>query len=159
MMTGMDAYLIVKTLHILSATVLFGTGMGTAFFMAMSHFTGHIHEKFYAVRTAVLADYIFTVPAVIAQPVTGLALVMMGGFEPMAPWLAWSYALYIVAGLCWLPVVWIQIRLKNILRDCAVSGAALPAEYARLFKRWFMLGWPAFGGLVVVFFLMVGKGA
>lgn len=133
--------------------------MGTAFFMAMSHFTGHIHEKFYAVRTAVLADYVFTTPAVIMQPLTGAWLVMAGGHEPMAPWLAWSYGLYILAGLCWLPVVWIQIRLKAILRACARDGVPLPDEYARLFKWWFMLGWPAFGGLVIVFFLMVGKGA
>lgn len=153
----MDTYLIIKTLHILSSTVLFGTGAGIAFFMLRSHFTDNIHEKFYAARNTVLADYLFTVPAVIAQPLTGAWLVWQGGYNPMDLWLTATYAIYIITGLCWFPVVWIQIQLKNMTAHSTQTGEDLPARYYKLFKIWFLLGWPAFIGLVAVFFLMVFK--
>jgi uncharacterized membrane protein len=153
----MDLYLIIKTLHIISATILFGTGAGIAFFMLRSYFTDNIHEKLYAVRGTVLADYIFTAPAVIIQPLTGAWLVWQGGFDPMGLWLSATYVMYIVSGLCWLPVVWIQIQLKNMASHAAATGADLPQRYDRLFRIWFILGWPAFFGLLAVFFLMVFK--
>jgi uncharacterized membrane protein len=153
----MDLYFIIKTFHILSATILFGTGIGIAFFMLRSYFTPNIHEKLYAARGTVLADYIFTLPAVIVQPLTGLWLVWQGGYDWMDLWLVITYAIYIIAGLCWLPVVWIQIQLKNMLAVAAENNADLPPRYNKLFKIWFILGWPAFIGLVAVFFLMVFK--
>ncbi|PCI57277.1 MAG: hypothetical protein COB36_03150 [Alphaproteobacteria bacterium] len=153
----MDIYLTVKTLHILSSTILFGTGIGIAFFMLRSYFTQDVHEKLYAARNTVLADYIFTFPAVIMQPVTGAWLVMQGGYDWMDLWLVITYVIYIIAGLCWLPVVWIQIQLKQMLIHSAENGEALPPRYNKLFKIWFLMGWPAFIGLVVVFFLMVMK--
>lgn len=153
----MDPYFIVKTIHIISSTVLFGTGLGTAFFFLRSYFTENIQEKFYAARTTVLADYLFTAPAVILQPLTGLWLIWKVGYDPMALWLSWTYGLYILAGLCWLPVVWIQIRLKQMLKTAVDTGAPLPDSYHTLFRIWFLLGWPAFMGLVAVFFLMVMK--
>lgn len=153
----MDIYLIIKTIHIISSTVLFGTGLGTAFFMLSSYFTQNIHEKFFAARTTVLADYFFTAPAVLIQPLSGIWLVMNGGFDPMAPWLAWTYGLYILAGICWLPVVWIQIRLKSLVANSIKNNEPLPEQYNKFFKIWFMLGWPAFFSLVIIFFLMVMK--
>ena len=153
----MDIYFIVKTLHIISATILFGTGIGIAFFMFRSYFTNNIREKLYAARNTVLADYIFTLPAVIIQPLSGIWLVWQGGFGWMDMWLSTTYAIYIIAGLCWLPVVWIQIQLKKMVRHSAETGEALPARYKKLFKIWFLLGWPAFIGLVIVFYLMVTK--
>lgn len=111
----MDIYSIVKTLHIISATVLFGTGMGIAFFMFSSMFGKNLHERYFAARYTVLADYIFTAPAVIIQPLTGAWLVMQGGYDPSAFWLKMTYGLYILAGICWLPVVWIQLHLRNII--------------------------------------------
>lgn len=151
----MDIYLIVKTLHILSSTILFGTGIGIAFFMLRSYFTQDVHEKLYAARSTVLADYIFTFPAVIIQPVTGAWLVWQGGYDWMDSVI--TYAIYMIAGLCWLPVVWIQIQLKQMLIHSVKNGEALPPRYNKLFKIWFVMGWPAFIGLVVVFFLMVLK--
>lgn len=153
----MDWYLIIKTLHILSSTVLFGTGAGIAFFMLRSHFTDNIHEKFYAARNTVLADYLFTAPAVVIQPLTGFWLVWQSGYDWMDLWLAITYVIYIIAGLCWLPVVWIQIQLKNMTAKAVETGEPLPPRYSKLFKIWFLLGWPAFIGLVAVFFLMVFK--
>lgn len=153
----MDLYLLIKTLHILSSTILFGTGIGIAFFMLRSYFTDNIHEKFYAARNTVLADYFFTFPAVVVQPLTGIALIHMGGYGWHDLWLNLTYVIYVIAGLCWLPVVWIQIQLKNMISDSIKHGVDLPARYNQLFKIWFLLGWPAFTGLVAIFFLMVIK--
>lgn len=153
----MDLYFLVKTLHIISSTVLFGTGLGIAFFMFCSRYAKDIHEKYYAARFTVLADYIFTMPAVILQPLTGFWLIEEGSFDPHALWLSLTYGLYILAGLCWLPVVWIQIQLRKMLSESVESGSPLPAKYQTLFSIWFWLGWPAFLSLVAIFYLMVTK--
>tara|TARA_Y100000031_G_scaffold152249_1_gene195005 strand:+ start:902 stop:1369 length:468 start_codon:yes stop_codon:yes gene_type:complete len=153
----MDIYLITKTIHILSSTILFGTGIGIAFFMFRSMFTNNMHEKFYAAKNTVLADYLFTFPAVIIQPLSGVALIHMAGYDWTDFWLMATYVIYIIAGLCWLPVVWIQIELKKMVAEALESGEPLPARYHKLFKIWFLLGWPAFVGLVAVFYLMVAK--
>jgi len=153
----MDLYTTIKTLHILSSTILFGTGIGIAFFMLRSWFTNDIHEKFYAARNTVLADYVFTFPAAVIQPVSGVALIHMVGFDWTARWLMATYVIYIIAGLCWLPVVWIQIQLKNMCKAAVESGTQLPDRYHKLFRIWFLLGWPAFAGFLLVFFLMVAK--
>ncbi len=153
----MDNYLIIKTIHILSSTVLFGTGLGIAFFMYISNSANNIHEKYYAVRKTVLADFIFTFPAVIIQPVTGFWLLWHSGIDLHAFWLQITYIGYVVAGLCWLPVVWIQIQLKNMLKQAIVQNKPLPDRYDRLFKIWFILGWPAFIALLIIFFMMVFK--
>ncbi|NVJ97103.1 MAG: DUF2269 domain-containing protein [Alphaproteobacteria bacterium] len=150
-------YEAIKTLHILSATILFGTGIGIAFFMFRSHATTDLQGKLYAARNTVLADMIFTLPAVIIQPLSGIWLVMEGGYGWNEAWLLATYALYALAGVCWLPVVWIQIDLKRMLQIAADTGAPLPQHYHGRFRLWFILGWPAFLGLVAIFFLMVAK--
>ena len=136
---------------------MFGTGIGIAFFMFRSMFTNNMHEKFYAAKNTVLADYLFTFPAVIIQPLSGVALIHMAGYDWTDFWLMATYVIYIIAGLCWLPVVWIQIELKKMVAEALESGEPLPARYHKLFKIWFLLGWPAFVGLVAVFYLMVAK--
>jgi len=153
----MDVYALIKTLHIISATILFGIGLGIAFFMFRSHFTNDIHEKLYAARNTVLADMIFTLPAVVLQPLTGAWLIWQSGYGWLELWLFSTYVLYIIAGICWLPVVWIQIKLKRMLIVAADTNTALTDKYHALFKLWFILGWPAFLGLVTVFYLMVVK--
>ncbi len=153
----MDVYSIVKAIHVISATILFGTGLGIAFFMWRSRHTKDLHEKLFAVRTTVMADYLFTAPAAVAQPLTGFWLAWIGRYDLTDRWLTATYAIYVVAGLCWLPVVYIQIALKQMIAHSLSSGEALPRRYYRLFHIWFLLGWPAFIGLVIVFFLMVMK--
>ena len=155
----MDLYTIIKTLHIISSTILFGTGMGIAFFMFRSWFSSNIHEKFYAARNTVLADYLFTFPAAIIQPITGIMLIQMSGFNATSLWLTATYIIYAIAGLCWLPVVWIQIQLKNMCKEALENDTELPERYNKLFVIWFLLGWPAFVGLIIVFYLMVAKPA
>ncbi len=155
----MNAYLIIKTLHIISSTILFGTGLGIAFFMFSSRYTKGLPEKYHAARFTILADFIFTVPAVILQPLTGIWLVANSGYDPHVLWLNLTYALYVLAGICWLPVVWIQIQLKRILAECIKKGSGLPKQYYKLFRIWFWLGWPAFLALIAIFYLMVAKPA
>ena len=153
----MDLYFIIKTLHIITSTILFGTGLGIAFFMFRSHYTNDIQEKYYAARNTVLADYLFTFPAVVLQPITGLWLISSGSFDWSAFWLVLTYIIYVIVGMCWIPVVWIQVKLKNMLSYSIDSKTPLPSQYYKLFKIWFMLGWPAFFGLIIVFYLMVAK--
>ncbi len=153
----MDLYTVTKTIHILSSTILFGTGIGIAFFMFRSTFTQELNEKFFAARTTVLADTFFTLPAVIIQPLSGIALIHLGGFNWDDFWLTATYAIYVLAGVCWIPVVWIQIQLKDMIQEYLKRKSELPERYHRLFKMWFLLGWPAFVGLVVVFYLMIAK--
>jgi uncharacterized membrane protein len=153
----MDAYAIVKTVHILSATVLFGTGLGTAFFFWRAHVPGNEAGRLIAARTTVLADWLFTTPAVLLQPLTGAWLISKAGIQSDDLWLVATYGLYGLAALCWLPVVAIQFRMKRMLEQEAAGAVIDRLLYDRLFRTWFLLGWPAFGGLVVVFFLMVLK--
>lgn len=153
----MELYFLIKALHIVSSTILFGTGIGIAFFMFRSRSTHSLHEKLYAARNTVLADYLFTFPAVLVQPLTGLWLAHHAGFDLSVRWLQLTYVLYLVAGLCWLPVIWIQKQLKNILIDSVESDLALPGRYHLLFKIWCILGFPAFISLICIFYLMVAK--
>ncbi len=150
-------YLLLKTIHIISSTVLFGTGIGTAFQMWKAHRDGDVRTIAAVNRNVVIADWLFTTPAVIIQPLTGWLLLRAAGFDPMAPWLVLAYALYLLAGACWLPVVFIQLRLRDLAMAAAASSAPLDDRYWRLYRWWFALGWPAFGGLVIVFWLMVAK--
>jgi uncharacterized membrane protein len=151
-----DTYLLVKALHIVSATILFGTGLGTAFFFWSSRHAGN-EARLFAARTTVRADFLFTLPAVIVQPLTGVWMMERAGFRVDEPWIAISVALYILAGVCWLPVVGLQIRMKRMLEVQANGGEFDAAAFEHYRRTWFALGWPAFLGLVVVFFLMVVK--
>jgi len=153
----MNGYFLIKTLHILSATVLFGTGLGIAFFMLRSYFSKDIQVKLYASETTVVADSVFTLPAVILQPATGIWLLGHSGYDWTQWWLVVSYILYLIAGACWLPVVWIQIQLKKILITSVKEQSFLPSRYFELFRIWFVLGWPAFLSLVAIFYLMATK--
>ena len=153
----MDTYTLLKTLHILSAAVLLGTGAGIAFFMWMAHRSGAVTTIAAVSRLVVIADWCFTAPAVVVQLVSGLMLAKMAGFALDAPWLLASLILFFVVGACWLPVVWLQIRARDLACDAARTGSALPAEYHRTMRWWFALGWPAFTAVVVIVYLMVRK--
>jgi len=155
----MDSYLLVKTVHVISSTVLFGTGLGIAFFFLMGVREGDAAAAWFAARTTAVADMLFTLTAGIVQPVSGFALIHLAGFDPWERWLVWTCALYLVALACWLPVVWLQLRIRDLL-GAKVAGEAIDeARLHRYFRAWFALGWPAFLGLVAVFWLMVAKPA
>jgi uncharacterized membrane protein len=150
-------YLVLKYLHVLGAVVLLGAGTGIAFFMLMAHRTGDAGHIARTATTVVLADFIFTATAVVAQPVTGFLLAQQTGLALTAPWVLASLVLYGVAGAFWLPVIWIQMRMRDLARQAAADGTALPDEYIRLFRIWFAFGFPGFGAVVIILWLMIAK--
>ncbi|NVD72039.1 DUF2269 domain-containing protein [Duganella sp. BJB1802] len=152
-------YLAIKWLHILSATLMFGTGFGTAFYMFFVNRSGNVQAMAVVTRLVARADWWFTTPAVVIQPLSGLWMVHLAGFPFTATWIVWSMALYLLAGACWLPVVWLQLRMRDMAVHAARCGEALPARYWRYEKIWTALGFPAFAGLLVVYWLMVHKPA
>lgn len=152
-----EPYFWIKTIHILSAAILFGTGLGTAFQMWMAHRSADVRAIATVSKNIVRADYLFTAPAVIIQPVTGALLIWRTEIDPLALWLVITYALYALAGACWLPVVWLQIRVHDLARLSLESGSALPAAYYTYMRAWFLLGWPAFLAVIAIFVLMVVK--
>jgi uncharacterized membrane protein len=150
-------YLWVKWLHIISSTVLFGTGAGIAFFFLRARRTGNVQLIAAVARDVVLADVLFTASAVVIQPTTGVALALMAGYSLTVRWLLLSILLYLFVGCCWLPVVWLQIRLQRLAATAARAGTSLPSAYDQYYRWWIRLGWPAFLGVLVIFFLMVAK--
>lgn len=154
-----DLALTLKLVHLLGAAVLFGTGLGIAFFMWMAHRTGDAATVARTARIVVVADAVFTASAVVAQPVSGVALAWVSGYSLLDSWIVAATALYVLVGLCWLPVVWIQMRMRDLAAAAAHGGAALGETYHRLFRIWFWLGWPAFAGVILIFGLMIWKPA
>lgn len=153
----MTWYFFIKWVHVLSSTVLLGTGAGIAFFFVRAHRTGHVPTIANVARDVVLADLLFTLTAVIVQPLTGVFLAIAAGYPLAAPWLVWSMVLYLLVGACWLPVVWLQIRMRRLAARAAAANEPLPAHYHRYYRWWFALGWPAFASVLAIFYLMVAK--
>ena len=153
----MDLHFALKLAHILGAAVLFGTGLGIAFFMWMAHRTRDPKIIAHTARTVVIADFVFTATAVVVQPITGAGLIHLIGYRWTEPWVAVSLALYVFTGICWLPVVWMQARMRRLAEAAAQAGAPLPREYDRLFGIWFALGWPAFLAVIAIFAVMIWK--
>lgn len=151
------SYLILKYIHVIGASVLLGTGAGIAFFMLLGHFTGKPAVIAAIARIVVIADFIFTASAVLVQPVTGVALTWGLGLSLREGWIALSIALYVFTGCFWLPVVWMQMRMRDIAVEAEASGSPLPKLYHRFFWWWFAFGFPAFGAVLVIFWLMIAK--
>ena len=148
----MSAYLWIKLIHILSATILFGTGIGTAFFMLKAYLSNNDEAMAVTTRNVVIADWLFTTPAVVIQLVSGIWLTARLGIPFESEWFFTVISLFVFVGICWLPVVRIQIRIRNLI----TSGAGRDA-YAGLMKVWLALGIPAFLSVLILFYLMVSK--
>ena len=155
----MDEYLLARGLHIASAVVLFGTGLGTAFQMYAACRSGDVPGIARVSRQVVQADWLFTTPAAVAQPVTGLWLVHLSGYGFVESWLVVSYLLYGLAGAAWLVVVTLQVDMERLAALAARSGTALPEVFARRFRLWLQLGWVGFGSLAGIIVLMVARPA
>ena len=151
------SYILLKYLHIVSSTILFGTGLGTAFHGWMANRNGDLSAISVVNRNVVIADWIFTAPAVVIQPATGVMLAMNAGYPLGNGWLIASLCLYAVAGGCWLPVVWLQIRMQRMAEIAIRERQNLPPLYRQYARLWFLLGWPAFGCVLAIFFLMIAK--
>lgn len=154
-----ELYLPLKWLHIVGATVLFGTGLGTAFHFWHTLRSGSIAAIAASARATVCADYLFTLTAGVLQPITGVGLALAAGYPLGATWIVASVSLYLVAGACWVPVVFIQRRIRAIAERCEREGIMPSSELRRLQRWWFALGWPAFIALLAVFWLMIARPA
>lgn len=153
----MSLYLLLKTLHILSSTLLFGTGLGSAYYALRAWLSQDVRVIAVTFRHLVTADWLFIATTAVFQPLSGLGLVHLAGWPLSQSWLLWSLGLYVFAGLCWLPVVWLQIRLRDMARVADQNGAPLPPLAHRYMAIWFCLGWPAFLAFMAIFYLMVAK--
>jgi uncharacterized membrane protein len=153
----MDLYALLKTAHVIGAAVLFGTGLGIAFFMVMAHLTRDARIVAHTAGVVVVADFLFTATAILLQPITGAGLALMAGYDLASGWIVASLILYLVAGGFWLPVVWIQMRLRDLARQAAKEKRPLPARYHRLYRVWFAFGFPAFAAVIAIFWLMVAR--
>ncbi len=150
-------YEFLKWIHIISATLLFGTGLGSAFYKYCADRSGNLQVITHTNKIVVVADWLFTTPTVIIQPITGVMLANVTGFPLTEPWIVASFVLYFIAGACWLPVVWLQIQMRNISKLALKQHGQLDDTYWRYTRIWFWLGVPAFISLVAVYFLMVYK--
>lgn len=150
-------YFLLKYLHVIGASVLLGTGAGIAFFMLVAHLTGSAAKVAAVAKIVVLADFLFTATAVVAQPLTGVALAWHVGYRLGEGWIVLSILLYVVTGLFWLPVVWMQIRMRDLAEEAAAGDAPLPQAYHRLFWTWFAFGFPAFAAVLGIFWLMITR--
>jgi uncharacterized membrane protein len=153
----MTHYLILKWLHILSSVVLVGTGFGSAFYLFFVNRSKSLEAQVVVSRLVCRADWWFTTPTVILQPITGIAMATIAGWPLTTPWIMISLVLYVFAGVCWLPVVWIQLRMAKLAQLALQNKTALPPEYWKLAKIWERLGYPAFFAMVAIFYLMVAK--
>src|SRR5436190_12093777 len=150
-------YFGLKFLHIIGAAVLLGTGAGIAFFMLMAHLGRNPAVIAGVSRIVVIADFIFTATAVVAQPVTGVLLARTVGYSLWEGWIVWSIALYILTGVFWLPVVWMQMRMRDLAAEAARRNEPLSHRYDQLFRLWFAFGFPAFGAVLAIFWLMIAR--
>jgi len=150
----MTLYFVLKYLHVIGASVLLGTGAGIAFFMLLAHLEGDARIIAGTSRIVVIADFVFTATAVVAQPVTGVLLAREMNYSLFEGWIALSIGLYLVTGLFWLPVVWMQMRMRDLATEAAAGSSPLPDAYRRLFRLWFAFGFPAFGAVLGIFWRM-----
>jgi uncharacterized membrane protein len=153
----METELLLRLAHVIGATVLLGTGAGIAFFMVIARRTENPALIAHTAATVVLADTVFTATAVVVQPITGLLLARAVGWPLTEGWIALSLMLYVLTGLFWLPVVWIQVKLRNVARSAAAEGLPLPREWFRLYRIWFACGFPAFFAVLGIIWLMLAK--
>lgn len=150
-------YFLLKYLHVLGAAVLLGTGAGIAFFMLLAHRTRDAATIAAVGRMVVVADFVFTATAVVAQPVTGVVLIWYLGYPLGQDWIVLSILLYLVTGAFWLPVVWMQMEMHRLARAAVLQNAPLPRRYYSIFRLWFAFGFPAFGAVLAIFWLMITR--
>jgi len=143
--------------HVIGACVLLGTGAGIAFFMVASHQSRDAALVAHVAGIVVLADMLFTATAAILQPVTGFFLARQAGWPLTEGWVALSLILYVGVGAFWLPVVFMQIRMRNLAAAARDTGQPLPPAYHRHYRWWFAFGFPAFSAVLGIVWLMLTK--
>lgn len=152
----MEYYLVLKLIHILAAVIVTGTGAGIAFFMFMANRSNNPQALYITTQHVVLADWVFTMPAVITQIITGVYLMNIQGYSLSSPWFYWVIGLFMFIGLCWFPVLKIQYKLRELAK-ISVEASEVTPEFKSLMRTWTLLGIPAFIAILGIFWLMVFK--
>jgi len=152
----LDSYLTLKLLHILAAVVVTGTGAGIAFFMLMAYRSNHVHVIHVTAQHVILADWLFTLPAVITQLITGVLLMRLQGYSFSSPWFYWVLGLFVFIALCWLPVLRIQYQFRQLAQESLATNQ-VSLQFRGLMRIWILLGIPAFCAILAIFWLMVFK--
>jgi uncharacterized membrane protein len=152
-------YFVIKYVHVIGASVLLGTGAGIAFFMLLARLRQDATVISGVARIVVIADFLFTATAVVVQPITGVWLAHLANYPLSEGWISWSIALYVLTGIFWLPVVWMQIRMRDLAMIAARDGGQLPRQCQVLFWAWFGFGFPAFAAVLIIFWLMIARPA
>jgi uncharacterized membrane protein len=153
----MMLYFLLKFLHLMGATVLLGTGAGIAFFMLVAHRSGNVAIIAGVARIVVMADFLFTATAAVFQPISGIALAWQTGHPLTEGWIVLSIALYVFIGAFWLPVVWMQMKMRDLAQAALAEGTPLPTRYHELFRIWSVFGFPAFAAILVIYWLMITR--
>jgi uncharacterized membrane protein len=153
----MTYYFVLKFLHVVGSAVLLGTGAGIAFFMLTAHLSRDPATIAGTARIVVRADFLFTATAVVAQPITGVLLAWKVGYSLFDGWIAWSIVLYFFTGAFWLPVVRMQMKMRDLAAAAVRENRPLPPQYHRLFRWWFAFGFPAFAAVLAIFWLMIAR--
>lgn len=150
-------YELIKWVHLISATLLFGTGLGSAFYKWNADRSGNLQAIAHTNRIVVIADWAFTTPTVIIQPLSGVLLAQLMGYSLGEDWVIAAFVFYLIAGSCWLPVVWMQIKMRDLSKQALEQGVSLNETYHRYQRRWFRLGLPAFSSMIIIYYLMIAK--
>lgn len=153
----MSPYLLLKVIHVLSAMLFFGTGLGSAWYKLRADRSGQLETIAWAQREIVRADWIFTVPSAVVLPVSGLAMAWVAGMPLSTPWLLLGLIGYAIAGLCWLPAAFLQIRMRRMVDEALREGTALPPAFHRANRTWMLLGLPSFAAAMGSIWVMVMK--
>lgn len=153
----MSFYLLLKLMHIVSSVLLAGVGFGSAYYLYFIHRTGNPQAIAKVIHLVVRADFWFTTPAIIIQPLTGLSMIKLAGYPLGQAWLIWTGVLYLLAGACWIPVVWLQLRMSKIAANVVDANSSLPTRYWQYARCWEWLAYPAFVSVLIIYGLMVFK--
>jgi len=152
----MDSYFTLKLIHVLSATILTGTGIGIAFFMFMANLSSNVQAIAVTARHVVLADWLFTAPAVVIQFISGIMLMEILGFTYTSIWFQVVIGLFLLIGACWLPVIYIQYKIRELAFQ-ALETNEIDPKFKKLMMIWTSLGIPAFISIIIIYWIMIFK--
>ncbi len=143
-------YFLLKLIHILSATLMIGTGLGSAFYLYLTYKKSAVQTVKEVLNFVILADTIFTTPSVIIQLITGIMLSDLLGLL-YTDWFWLVLAVSVIVLVLWLRAAFIQFKLKKLLEE----ENKLSPKFHHLMNIWFILGVPSFGGAIYLYYLMV----
>ena len=151
----METFSLLELLHILGAMVLFGSGLGIAFFMVAASRSGNVALIAGTARIVVIADIALMATAFVLQPITGLGMAHIAHIHLWQSWIAISLGLYAVIGLLWLPGFWLRLQMREMAATALAAGTPLPERYRQFMRLWYWCGAPGFVAIITILYFMV----